>query len=158
MAFAYTIKKRYNMAKQIATKKEFETENFKITVGTTDKKNPKTFYIEFNCSVSMKDTSKYSDGLEFDIANSIRKLSHKASGRFDVKKDTLAGATMSSENIKNGKDSSFTVWVYFMQDSYKIKDFSDVYGMSIEIVNMFSPEIERIILENNLEYRKNKNR
>lgn len=138
------------------TKREVANENFKITVGTTKKNDPKAFYIELNCFVSLKDGGEYTDGLEYEISHSIKKLSHNIANYFNVKKDTLAGANMSSESIKSGKTSYFTVWIYLMQDTFDAKDFNSVYDMSVKIIEKFLPEIEKIISDNNLEYRKNK--
>ena len=144
------------MAKDIMTKRDVENENFKITVGTTKKNDPKAFYIELSCFVSIKDNNKYADDLDYQVSNSLKKLSHTISKYFNVKKDTLAGANMSLESIKSGKTSYFTAWIYLMQDTFEAKDFNSVYNIASEIIEKFIPKIEQILSDNNLEYRKNK--
>lgn len=143
------------MGKLITTKRIIESETFKVYIGTTNKKNPKTFYIEINGFIKLiNKNASFDKDLIKNLSTAIKKMSVQIArdNRFGL--DTITCINFSDDSLKNGKTSYLTVEMYFMQDS--TNDFNDIYNTSVCIIDKFSVDLKKLLLENNIECSKNK--
>ena len=138
--------------KLIATKKKIENDDFKVTIGTTNKKRPVTFYMEFNGTASLVDKDVINGGLMKELSLVIKKISNSIVNEYSLEKCAIADIDFSEESLKNGKEAYLTIQFYFMQ--LFTNDFSALCGLCESIVGNYVPVIKQKLLERNIEIRK----
>ena len=74
--------------KLIATKKKIENDDFKVTIGTTNKKRPVTFYMEFNGTASLVDKDVINGGLMKELSLVIKKISNSIVNEYSLQELT----------------------------------------------------------------------
>lgn len=140
------------MMKLIATKRKVENESLKVTVGTTNKKRPVTFYIEFNGTASLVDKDSYRDDMMKDLSSIIKKISYSIVSDYSLEKCTISDIDFSGESLKNGKEAYITIQFYFLQ--LFTTDFATLCEVCEKLVDKYVPIIKEKLLEHNVEIRK----
>jgi len=138
--------------KLIATKRKIENEHLKVTVGTTNKKKPVTFYIEFNGTASLTSKDKYTDELMKDLSTVIKKIASSITAEYHMEKCSISDIDFSEESLKNGKEAYITIQFYFMQ--LFTTDFVTLCEVCEKMVDKYVPVIKDKLLEHNIEIRK----
>lgn len=142
------------MMKLIATKRKVENDDFRVTIGTTNKKRPVTFYIEFNCIARISKEWVVSNNLTKDLSSAIKKISSSISNEYSMEKCMISDVDFSEESLRNGKDAYLTIQFYFMQ--LFTCDFNALCEVCKSIIGNYSPIIKMKLSEYNIEIRKSK--
>lgn len=140
------------MMKLIATKKKIENDYFKVTIGTTNKKRPVTFYIEFNCLASLSDKESYTSDLMKELSAAIKKISAAIVNEYSMEKCSISDIDFSEESLKNGKDAYLTIQFYFLQ--LFTTDFGTLCEVCKSLVGNYSLIIKQKLSEHNIDIRK----
>lgn len=140
------------MMKLIATKKKIENDYFKVSIGTTNKKRPVTFYIEFNCLASLSDKESYTSDLMKELSAAIKKISAAIVNEYSMEKCSISDIDFSEESLKNGKDAYLTIQFYFLQ--LFTTDFGTLCEVCESLVGNYSLIIKQKLSEHNIDIRK----
>jgi hypothetical protein len=140
--------------KLIATNRKFESGNFKITIGTTNKKKPITFYIELNCTASLVDKKKIDNDMIKKISSEIKKISSAVVKDYSMEKCSISTIDFSEESLKNGKSAHLTIQFYFMQ--LFTTNFDRLCVVCEKLADKYTPVLKNKLLEYNIDIKKTK--
>lgn len=140
------------MMKLISTKKKIENNDFKVTIGATNKKRPITFYLELNGTASPINKGIVTSDLTKMLSLAIKKISASIVKEYSFEKCSISDIDFSEESLKNGKDAYLTIQFYFMQ--LLTNDFNELCRICECIIDKYVKVIKKNLLEYNIEIRK----
>lgn len=130
------------MRKRINSEIKYNNNPIKVTIGTTDKKNPKTVYVTFSAYITPKhEKEEYNE----EICNFEKELKKKIKSSLNTNNDFIMIVDVANNRILYNKKSYLEIQVFLKNSDYKnkFKNISDV------IYNNFADNISNTI-ENNL--------
>lgn len=142
--------------KKINSEIKVNNSNFKIKVGTTDKKNPSIIYIEIGSYITpLKESDSYSKEIE-EMRKSIKK--HLLTVLPD--KNFIFTTDVASDRMAKGKKSYLEMQLH-MRTFYnnEVKYFENMVGVIRDTYLTYNiiPYIENRLKEQGFEYSKTKN-
>jgi len=136
---------------------------FKITVGTTDKKNPTTIYIGFGGYITPKESQKtYSPQIhKFDVSMKKRAEETVLNGVLSNKKIIFV-SEIAEERMSIGKKSYFDIQIYIpLTNNLLIETKKNFKNISDIVVNDYIPiltkDITNLMEENGFSCQKTTN-
>lgn len=147
--------------KRINSEKNIEDSNFKLKIGTTNKKSPKTVYIEGGCFIMPnEDKENYTEELEEikirfnELAKKVAKNAMCNEGKiFDGK--TITSFEIAEDRVMPKKKSYMSFQVHFKQKGERNVD--DIFN-DLEVLSSFiTVNLGHTIEEKGFSYSKTKN-
>ena len=151
------------MARKINSEQIIDNENFKLKIGTTDKKNPKTIYIDCGFFVEPKvEKEDYSEDIKF-VEGEARRLAKKISnankpesnGERLFKKDFIFVFEVAETRIFYGKKSYVSFQLHLKQED-DIVNFQDITTYTTVLAEFFVTTLQRHIDDIGFEVSKTK--
>lgn len=140
------------MEKIIATKKTFKTNDFKITIGSMNKKNPATFYVELNSFVEpIKIKNKYND-IILKLNKETEKYLNNIVSENNLSSKYLKDIKYSTDSLEKKNKSYLSLSFVFMQQPSEIKQltFPEIYDKMSETFDDEHNKLKDIFQQNNL--------
>lgn len=145
------------MQKSICSEVSLENPYFKVKIGTINKKNPTTFYVEggtFITPVEEGETSYKDKMAEVQRQMSLGIMSMKA-GK-NLGSNFIANIDVADERMKVGKKTYFT-FQYYLQQKGELTPFSDIAADGDKYTDEVLKRIEYSLKENGFALSKTKN-
>lgn len=117
------------MQKNICSEILLENSYFKLKIGTINKKNPTTFYVEggtFITPVDKDDTMPYKDKMALvykEMTQGINEV--RIMNKGGVRSDFIANIDVADERMKVGKKTYFT-FQYFLKQGEETRPFNEI--------------------------------
>lgn len=135
--------------KKIMSEKKVDSNFFKIKLGTLDKKNPSTMYIDAGTYITPNEEK---EDYKSDIINIEKELKLQTKEMFRVlpaiKDDFLLVTDIAIDRLSTKRKTHFTVQVYFKPADYQVelkKTFKQLSKEYIEQYGRCLPEFRKII-------------
>ena len=146
------------MQKNICSEVSLDNPYFKLKIGTINKKNPTTFYVEggtFITPVDEDDVVPYKDKMaEVQRQMSLGIMSMKAGKNLGG--NFIANIDVADERMKVGKKTYFT-FQYYLQQKGELTPFADIAADSDKYTTEVLKRIEYSLKENGFALSKTKN-
>lgn len=140
------------MEKLISTKKTFKTNDFKIIIGSTNKKNPLTFYAELNSFIEpVQIKNKYND-IKIRLDKETEQYINDIIQRNKLSDKYIKDIKFSTDSLEKKGKSYLSISIMFMQNkaSEDILMFPEIYEkLSKEFDNEHN-KFKEIFYRNNL--------
>lgn len=123
--------------KKINSELKFNNGIFKIKIGTTNKKNPETIYIEIGAYISPKSEKKSYKSDIVSLDSELRKYTENLLSSSDhFKKDFILVTDCPYERMTMGKNSYFEIQL-FLKPSKTLFDTGRFSNMSAKIKELY---------------------
>lgn len=145
------------MQKNICSEVSLENPYFKVKIGTINKKNPTTFYVEGGTFI----TPVEDDGISYKekmvlIYKEMAKGIHRLVAEKHLKHDFIANIDVAEDRMKVGKKTYFT-FQYFLKQGSETIPFTDITENGGEYTETVLETLEYILKENGFVLSKTKN-
>ena len=148
------------MSKSICSEVQIENPRFKLKIGTTNKKNPKTFYVEGGIFVTptVGDSKEMTyqdkiDNVHMEMMRGIQEMIQ--SSNRPMGKNFIAFMDVADERMKVGKKTYLT-FQYYIQQNGDILPFPDIIENSANYTEHVLDKIVYALEQNNFEMSKSK--
>lgn len=143
--------------RKIATKLNIPNDNFKLKIGTLNKKNPVSFYIEGNTYITpLKDERGYTKQLDIIRRNFKRGISSLIKDSSLVENFYILNFEVASERIKCNKKTYLNFECYFRQKAKEPKSVENIKNEDSDLIQNITKELFKELSENNFILAKNK--
>lgn len=143
--------------KKIATKITIPNDNFKLKIGTLNKKNPVSFYIEGNTYITpLKEERGYSKQIELIKQTFRKEVSDIVKQSSLVENFYILNFEVASDRIKCNKKSYLNFECYFRQKSEIPKRVNIIKDEDSDLIQNITEQLHRELLKNNFILAKNK--
>lgn len=147
------------MQKSICSEVSLENPYFKLKIGTINKKNPTTFYVEggtFVTPITEDEELSYKEKMALVYKDMTKGLLRLTSENKSVKNSFIANIDVADERMKTGKKTYFTFQYYLHQDGEPIP-FSEITENGEKYTKIVLDKIEYSLKENGFALSKTKN-
>ena len=150
------------MNKKICSEVSLDNPYFKLKIGTINKKNPTTFYIEGGTFITPVENNEisYKEKMSYvyqSIKSGVVDLCHdlRIAGKSHVSNDYIATIDVADERMKVGKKTYFTFQCFLKQDK-NIVPFSEILKNGPVYSTPILSRIENSLKENGFALSKTK--
>ena len=146
------------MRKNICSEVSVENSYFKIKIGTIDKKNPTTFYVEGGTFITPveEDRVTYKEKMDLVYKAMTRGIDEiRVVNKKSIRSDFIANIDVAEERMKVGKKTYFT-FQYFLKQSDKPVTFPEITENADEYTDKVHERIEYSLKENGFALSKTK--
>ena len=146
------------MQKNICSEVSLENPYFKVKIGTINKKNPTTFYVEggtFITPVDEDDEVPYKEKMAM-VYKEMAKGIYRIVSENHLKNDFIANIDVAEDRMKVGKKTYFT-FQYFLKQNGEPVPFVDITENGQEYTNIVLEKLEYSLKENGFALSKTKN-
>ena len=148
------------MSKSICSEVSLENPYFKLKIGTINKKNPKTFYVEGGTFITPveneEENASYKDKINSvykDMSKGIMILTSEAK---NIHSSFIANIDVAYDRMMVGKKTYFT-FQYYLQQSGELIPFSEITENGDRYTKVVLDRIEYSLKENGFAISKTKN-
>ena len=151
------------MARKINSEQTVDNDSFKLKVGTTDKKNPKTIYIDCGFFIEPKEEKdEYAEDIK-DIEDEAKRLAKKISnamkpnteGERMFKKDFIFVFEVAETRVSYGKKSYTSTQLHLKQEDDML-NFNEITQYAKWLAEFFAKTLKRHIEDAGFEVTKTK--
>lgn len=143
--------------KKIATKLAIPNDNFKLKIGTLNKKNPISFYIEGNTYITpLKEEKAYTKQLELIRRSFKRNVSDIIRNSPLVDSFYILNFEVASERIRCNKKTYLNFECYFRQKSPTPKTMDMIKNEDFDLIQNITTQLSLELSKNNFTLTKNK--
>ena len=139
------------MARKINSEFTVDNEYFKIKIGTTDRKNPKTIYFDYGFFIEPKiEKNNYSEEIE-SIETKAKMLAKiipdriivepNSESRMMFKKDFIFVFDIAESRVFYGKKTYLSIQIHLKQGD-KILNFTEIKDRADSFTNYFTNELK----------------
>lgn len=146
------------MQKNICSEVSLDNPYFKVKIGTINKKNPTTFYVEggtFITPVDEDDAVPYKDKMAL-VYKEMTKGLYSTVGESHLNNDFIANIDVAEERMKVGKKTYFT-FQYFLKQGDELLPFSVITDNGRKYTDKVLERLEYSLKENGFALSKTKN-
>lgn len=145
------------MQKNICSETILENPYFKVKIGTINKKNPTTFYVEGGTFITPveEDGISYKEKMSL-VYKEMAKGLHRIVSEKHLKHDFIANIDVADERMKVGKKTFFTFQYFLKQDGEPLP-FIEISENGNEYIDIVLENIEHSLKENGFALSKTKN-
>lgn len=145
------------MQKNICSEVSVNNPYFKVKIGTINKKNPTTFYVEGGTFITPveDDGIPYKEKIALVYKEMARGIQYLVSGN-RLKHDFIANIDVADERMKVGKKTFFTFQYYLKQNGEPVS-FSKIADNGDKYTKVVLDRIEYSLKENGFALSKTKN-
>ena len=145
------------MQKNICSEVPLENPYFKVKIGTINKKNPTTFYVEGGTFITPveDDGMSYKDKMVL-IYKEMAKGIHRLVAEKHLKHDFIANIDVAEDRMKVGKKTYFT-FQYFLKQNGEPLSFVEISENGQEYMKTVLDKLEYSLKENGFALSKTKN-
>ena len=147
------------MTKNICSEVSLKNPYFKLKIGTINKKNPTTFYVEGGTFITPVDNDdddrSYKDRMEIvykDMAKGIQLVVSENK----LNRDFIANIDVADERMKVGKKTYFT-FQYYLRQNGELVSFNEIAAAGDEYTKKVLERLEYSLKENGFALSKTKN-
>lgn len=147
------------MQKSICSEVSLENPYFKLKIGTINKKNPTTFYVEggtFVMPVTEDEELSYKEKMALVYKDMTKGLLRLTSENKSVKNSFIANIDVADERMKTGKKTYFT-FQYYLHQNGEPAPFSEITENGEKYTKIVLDKIEHSLKENGFALSKTKN-
>ena len=151
------------MARKINSEQTVDNDSFKLKVGTTDKKNPKTIYIDCGFFIEPKEEKdEYTEDIK-NIEDGAKRLAKKISnamkpnteGERIFKKDFIFVFEVAETRASYGKKSYASIQLHLKQEDDML-NFNEIMYYTKWLAEFFTKTLKRYIEDIGFEVTKTK--
>ena len=145
------------MQKNICSEVSLENPYFKVKIGTINKKNPTTFYVEGGTFITPveDDGISYKDKMVL-IYKEMAKGLHRLVEEKHLKHDFIANIDVAEDRMKVGKKTYFT-FQYFLKQNGEPLSFLEISENGNEYMDTVLEQLEYSLKDNGFALSKTKN-
>lgn len=146
------------ITKTINSEKIFQNPNFKIKIGTTNKKNPETIYIQLGTYIKPLELMESYKEYIYNFDKKTKKfISNLINKKQTCNKNFILITDIAEERINKDKKSYLDLQIYLKPENKEKNNFKylvkDIYNnYTLDILNHIQTEFDN----NNFEYHKTK--
>ena len=149
------------MAKGICSEILMENPYFKLKIGTINKKNPTTFYVEGSTFITPVDPVDEEQSFKARMRDVYKAMSRgieemRLSGKKKLEKNFIVNIDVADERMKVGKKTYFT-FQYYLRQSGDVIPFSEIVENGDEYTKKVLERLEYSLKENGFALSKTKN-
>ena len=147
------------MTKSICSEVSLENPYFKLKIGTINKKQPTTFYVEGGTFITPVDEDdderSYKDRIA-TVYNEMAKGIQRIVSENGLRKDFIANIDVADERMKVGKKTYFT-FQYYLRQNGELVPFSEIVEDGTDYTKIVLDRLEYSLKENGFALSKTKN-
>lgn len=147
------------MTKSICSEVSLENPYFKLKIGTINKKQPTTFYVEGGTFITPVDEGdderSYKDRIAA-VYNEMAKGIQRIVSENGLRKDFIANIDVADERMKVGKKTYFT-FQYYLRQNGELVPFSEIVEDGTDYTKIVLDRLEYSLKENGFALSKTKN-
>jgi hypothetical protein len=148
------------MTKNICSEVSLENPYFKLKIGTINKKNPTTFYVEGGTFITPVEDEDEDVSFKNKMTNVYKAMSHGimrlTAETKNIQNSFIANIDVADERMKVGKKTYFTFQYYLHQDG-EPASFSEITENGDKYTKIVLDRIECSLKENGFALSKTKN-
>ena len=147
------------MTKSICSEVSLENPYFKLKIGTINKKQPTTFYVEGGTFITPveedDDERSYKDKIAA-VYNEMAKGIQRIVSENGLRKDFIANIDVADERMKTGKKTYFT-FQYYLRQNKELIPFAEIVEDGTDYTKAVLDMLEYSLKENGFALSKTKN-
>ena len=147
------------MTKSICSEVSLENPHFKLKIGTINKKQPTTFYVEGGTFITPVDEDdderSYKDRIAA-VYNEMAKGIQRIVSENGLRKDFIANIDVADERMKVGKKTYFT-FQYYLRQNMEPMSFAEIVEDGTDYTKIVLDRLEYSLKENGFALSKTKN-